>query len=250
MIASPLVALHFLTRLRIPGSRDGTMDDASRSQVWFAAVGLLIGACASGADWLASRAMPPSTSAAIAVVVLVAVTGALHLDGLGDTADGLLGGSARERRLAIMRDPHAGSFAIVAIASVLLLKYAALASLSDGDRWAALLVTPTAARCGMVAVAAAFPYARTDGMGASFRAGAWPLGIAACAATALPVGGYLFGFAGLGVVAAAIVSALAVGAYARRLIGGVTGDVYGAAIEIAEAGALLCVVAFAGRGWL
>lgn len=250
MIASPLVALHFLTRIRISGSRVTTMDDVARSQAWFAAVGLLIGAIACGADWLASRAMPPSASAAIAVTIVAAVTGALHLDGLGDSADGLLGGATRERRLAIMRDPHAGSFAIVAIASVLLLKYAALVSLDDGDRWAALLVAPAAARCGMVAVAVAFPYARDAGLGVAFRAEAWPVGLAACSATALAVAAYAFGIAGVAVVAVAIVIALAVGAYARRLLGGVTGDVYGAAIEIAEASALLCVVAFAGRGWL
>lgn len=226
------------------------MDDVARSQVWFAAVGLLIGGIACGADWLVSRALPPGATAAIVVVVLIVLTGGLHLDGLGDTADGLLGGTTRERRLDIMRDSHAGSYAVIAIASLLLLKFAALAALDGDDRRASLLLAPAAARCAMVAAAAALPYARESGLGASFRAHAWPAGLAVSAATALAASVALFGVAGCGIVAVTMLVALAVGMYARRRIGGVTGDVFGAAIEIAEACALLCVAAFAGRGWL
>ncbi len=249
-MSSPFVAIEFLTRIRLRPAPGTTMDDVARSQAWFAAVGLLIGGLLCGIDWLASRALPDEAVAALTIVALAAITGALHLDGLGDTADGLFGGASPQRRLEIMRDVHAGSFAVVAIVSVLLLKYAALVALPDIERRQALLLAPCVARAALVAVVALFPYARADGMGATFRDHAAPLALLVATATTVTASLVVFGAAGLLVAASGAATALAVGAYATRLIGGVTGDVYGAAVEVTEAATLLFIAALAGRAWL
>src|SRR3990172_3011497 len=110
-----LAALEFLTVLRVR-RRDAAFDEAAfaASQAYYPLVGLLIGAIAGGA-WLAlDWALPSPPAAALAVVVLAALSGGLHLDGLADSADGLFGGGDRERRLAIMRDSRTGSFGALA----------------------------------------------------------------------------------------------------------------------------------------
>jgi adenosylcobinamide-GDP ribazoletransferase len=245
-----LAALEFLTRLRMRRRPSGDMRAVAAAQGWFPAVGLVLGAFLLGLDLLASRALPVASVDVLLVVALAALTGGLHLDGLGDTADGLLGGRDRDERLAIMRDPHAGSFAVIAIVSVLALKWAGLAATPRAVRFEAILLAPCLARFAMVAAAAAFPYARDEGMGAAFHDAARPVPVIIAGATAAATAVALLGAGGLIAVAFALCCALAAGACARRSIGGVTGDVYGATAEITEAGLFLLVAALASRGWL
>src|SRR5581483_7481333 len=167
-LSGALDALEFLTIVRAR-RRMPDLDEVAAAQAWFPAIGLLLGLALLGADRAASRALPPAAIDVLLVVLLAALTGALHLDGLGDAADGLLGGRDRERRLAIMREPHAGSYAIVAIVSVLALKWAGLVALPGNVRFEALLLAPCLARLGMLAATAAFPYARAGGMGVEFK---------------------------------------------------------------------------------
>lgn len=244
----PLDAIAFLTRLPVPDARPG-MPRVAAAQPWFAAVGLLAGAILVGADRIAMRALPPASVDVLLVLLLVAITGALHLDGLADAADGLLGGQTRERRLEIMRDVHAGTYAVVAIVSVLALKWAGLTALPAGVRVEALLLTPCLARFSLV-VAAMLPYARAEGLGSPFRRYAWPWGIAASGATAAAASFTLFGAGGVLVLAFAAAVPLVLGWLALRAIGGVTGDVFGATVEITEALTLLLIAALAQRGWI
>lgn len=250
MIAHPLVALEFLTRLRVRRTPIGDMQRVARAQLWFPAVGLLIGVALLGVDRAAMRALPQPAVDVLIVVALIAVTGALHLDGLADAADGLFGGYTPERRLEIMRDVHAGTYAIVAIVSVLALKWAGLASLPPGVRLEAIVLTPCLARFAMLVAIAAFPYARAEGAGAAFRDALRPAQLVVAAATAIVAAVVLFGAGGLYVAAFAALIALAFGAFATRLAGGMTGDLYGATVEISEALLLLFVAAMAHRGWL
>lgn len=249
-MTSFLSALQFLTILRVRGELYARPAQIARSQAWFALIGLLLGVILLGIDRAASRALPDLTTAAILVVALAILTGALHLDGLADTADGLLGGRDRAHRLAIMRDVHAGTFAIVAIASVFILKWAGFASLPSSVRFEAIVLAPCLARFGMVVTIVAYPYARIEGLGADFHESAAPGSLVANAATALIASVALLGLGGVGVVAVAAAGGLAVGGISTRLLGGVTGDVYGAALEISEASLLLCIAALANRGWL
>ena len=250
MIGSPLAALEFLTRIRVRPTPLGDMRRVADAQLWFPAVGLLIGLALLAVDRLAMRALPNASVDVLVVVALVALTGGLHLDGLADAADGLFGGYTPERRLEIMRDVHAGTYAIIAIASVLALKWAGLAALPSNVRIEALVLTPCLARFGMLLAVAAFPYARAEGAGAGLHEAAWPAQLAAATAIALVAAIVLLGADGLFVVAFAACAALAVGAFAARLLGGLTGDVYGATVEVSEALLWLFIAAMANRGWL
>ena len=247
---SPFPALAFLTRAPVPGRRDIAIEDVARAQLWFPAVGLLIGAALVALDRLAGRALPDPSVDVLLLVALVALTGALHLDGLADAADGLLGGHTPARRLEIMRDVHAGTYAIVAVVSVLGLKWAGLAALPADVRVEALLIVPCLARFAMLVAIAAFPYARTEGVGAGFRQRAWPAATLVGAATAAAASVALLGPGGLYAAAAAIAVALLCGVIATRLVGGMTGDLYGATVEIAEAALFLFIAAFANEGWI
>lgn len=225
------------------------MEHVAASQPWFAAVGLLIGALIVAVDRIAMRALPPAPVDVLVVVALVVVTGALHLDGLADAADGLLGGRTPGQRLEIMRDVHAGTYGVVAIVCVLALKWAGLAALPASVRVEALLLAPCLARFAVV-VAATLPYARPEGAGASFRRQAWPWGVAVSGVMAAIASGALLGVGCATVVAFATAVPLALGWLALRAAGGVTGDVFGATIEVTEALTLLLIAALAGRGWL
>lgn len=248
-MTSFFAALEFLTVVRLRRTASATMPEIARAQPWFPVVGLLLGAALLAIDRATTRALPESSVDVLLVVALAALSGALHLDGLADAADGLLGGATPERRLAIMRDVHRGSFAIVAIVSVLALKWAGLAALPGSVRFEAVLLVPCLARFALLVAVAAFPYARTEGLGAAFRArhpGALLIGgaIAAVASVALLGAGSAI------VLAMTAACALAFGAWVTKLAGGMTGDTWGATIEIAEAVTLLFIAALANRSWL
>ena len=146
-----IIALQFLTRLPMPVPlRTIVVDDAAfaRSMRWFPAVGLVIGAVVAGAAW-AGAVVGNRLGALAALVLWAGVTGALHLDGLADLADA--SGAAhkdRERLLAVLADPHLGSFGVVAIVLQLLSKLVLLDMLVDARAFGALVLVPFAARIG------------------------------------------------------------------------------------------------------
>ena len=163
-----------------------------------------------------------------------------------DTCDALLGGFGPERRLAILRDPHVGAFAVVGVVCLLLVKLAALTALPGGSRTGALILFPCLSRAAVVLAMRSFPYARREGIGTPFanRGGIGPwIGMLVAPAAALA----LTGLPGLALAALAGGVAWMVGAWATRQLGGVTGDIYGAVNEIAEVAVLgLAVLVLAG----
>lgn len=201
---------------------------------YFPLVGLVMGAALAAIAWL-----PVSVDARafFTLVAWIALSGGLHLDGWGDACDGLLSTTTVERRLEIMKDPRAGMWAVVGIATLLIGKFAALRAASP----LALLAAPVAARWAMVLAAQVFPPARTEGSGAYFRNGlGWPQLVAASVITVLACGaaGWFDRRALLGLVIAPFVVLTAGHWAASRLGGGLTGDVYGALCELTE---LLCL---------
>lgn len=227
------------------------MDDVARSSAWFPAVGLLLGAIVLAVDRLAMRALPPNAVDVLLVVAMVVLTGALHLDGLADAADGLFGGGDPTHRLEIMRDVHTGTFGVVAVACVLALKWAGYNAHPSDIRVEGILLAPCVSRMAMLTAIAAFPYARAEGAGTGFRGQAWPFAWTFGAATMLVAAIALLGWSGLLVAAFAAGSALVLGALTARLLGGgLTGDVYGAIVEVTEACVLLFIAAMAQRGWV
>lgn len=228
-------ALQFLTRLPVPVRVDFQPSVAGRSLPAFPLVGLLIGALLAGLAGLLSNA-PPAIAAALLLSLWVLITGALHLDGLADCADAWIGGlGSRQRTTQILKDPHVGSAAVTVLVTVLLTKFAALQSPATRD---ALLWTPVLGRSAALALLVLTPYANPDGLAAAWlRHTPLPLARAVLGVVALVVAWRL----GLSAVLAALLVGWAVRASAMARLGGVTGDVCGAAVELVETAVLLAV---------
>ena len=247
--AAIMRALGFLSRMPVPARFFGDRErracaDAGAYPVAGALVALpgallLVAVGASGASAL--------LAASIAVLATVALTGALHEDGLADTADGFGGGAGPERRLAIMRDSTLGAYGVIAVAGTLLLRAAALASLAEAASPAmaalAFVAAHALARAAMVWHWSRLPPARPDGVAAAAgqpAAGAVKaafLGAAAVFVIAvLPAAGL---FAGAVAAVLAAGTALAFARLCRRMVGGHTGDTIGASEQLGEAAILV-----------
>jgi len=233
-----LSAGRFLTVLPLPGPE--TERTRAWSYLWFPLVGAGLGALAGGAFYLGHAVAPP-VGAVLAVVVLAATTGALHLDGLADCADSL-GARDRESALAVMRDSRVGTYGSVALMAVLLVKAAVLwqATPAQAFRW---LVTAAAlSRLSPLVLAALMSYARREGIGVAFvDAVTWRTVLMALA-PALAIALFAAGPGGLAAIGVQGLLALLVRQWALRRLGGVTGDVMGATVELTEV-CVLCVCA-------
>ncbi len=229
-----IAALAFLT---IVGRGSAT---GPRAVPWFPVVGAVVGGAVGAVWWGADQWWPPVVAGALAVAADLSLTGLLHLDGLADTADGLLGPMDREKRMAVMSRPDVGAFAIGVVGTVLPLRIACLASMAP--RVALLAALWCASRTIMAVGATALPPARPGGMTATFR-GASPgvpavVGVVLCLALAVPDPARTAAALGGVAVGAGLVVLLA----ARR-IGGVTGDVLGAAGLVGETVGLVVAAA-------
>ncbi len=227
-----VLAFGFLTRLPMPTVTARPNDFAEAIRV-YPLVGLVIGALVASAGWAGSL-IDPWIGAGAALFMWVAITGALHLDGLADLADGL--GAAhgdRTRLLAVMADPHIGSFGVIAITGQMLAKLVLLHAAS-APGWGLVLV-PFVARMGPLAWVRLLPPLRPAGLGTTI-AGAvrtrdllgWGL-ILAPASVLVPT------------LLAGPILILGIAAWLRRKIGGITGDAHGAGIELVETGLLLAL---------
>ncbi len=235
-------ALSFLTVL------GRAAEPNERTLSWFPLVGIGVGAVVGAAWWLAGRVWPAALAAVVAVAVDAAVTGCLHLDGLADTADGLLPAVGRTRRFEIMADPRIGAFGAVALVLVLSLRTAALAV--TVARPLVIMGLWCGSRTMMGVVARSVPYAHAGGGTASAFVG----GEAHSAASRYGVAAYGMGAAfalaalgagdrGLVVIGAEVVAMIAVVWFALRRIGGYTGDVLGAMGVVGETVGLLALAA-------
>jgi adenosylcobinamide-GDP ribazoletransferase len=230
-------ALAFLTPF--PGARV----PSPRALRWFPVVGALIGIALGGLWWATAKIWPLPVAALIVVVADLGLTGMLHLDGLADTADGLLPHMGRERRLEVMREPTVGAYGVGAVVIMLLGRFVVFATL----RPAPLLVAALwcASRTSMAGVIGRVPYAREEGGLASAFVGA-PLPmlvlVAIAAATAALASAWSVP-AGPVAVAAAFVAFGAIVGWGRWSIGGFTGDVLGAAGIVGETVGLLVAAA-------
>jgi adenosylcobinamide-GDP ribazoletransferase len=233
-------AITFLTVLPLRRRAAGELGAAAP---WFPVVGALAGALAGGALAAAEPLVGVQLAATLAVAVLVAATGALHVDGLADCADALgARGRERESRLAVMRDPSAGVFATLALLGWALLVIGALARLGPGDGARALVCAAAVGRCGALLHAIATPPARREGLGAGFAVTRAALAVATLAtvAVALLVVPPLPALAAM--LAGAIVAAL-VSVWAVPALGGRTGDTLGATIALGELAVCLTLAA-------
>ena len=241
------IAAGFFTRLPLRAGRDagpGALAGAARAfPLVGAGLGFSAGVVYGAALWLG---LTPWLAAALAVAAALALTGALHEDGLGDVADGFGGGATRDAKLAIMRDSRIGTYGVAALTLTLLVRVAALAALAEPVAVVAALVAVGAvSRAAMAAVMGNINPARHDGLG--FDAGRPKSGAVALACgLAVVIAMAALGFGtGLAAAAAAAAGAAGIAMLARRQIGGQTGDVLGAAQQVAEM-AVLAAAAAAG----
>ena len=233
-----ITALGFLTIF------GGARVPRARTTAYFPVAGALIGLCIGGIWWAASQVWSPVVAAGVAVSADLIITGMLHLDGLADSADGLLPHLDRERRLAVMSEPTIGAFALGTVVMVLILRWSALASLTPTGA-PVLLVAALwcVSRTLMGGAVRALPYARGEGGLASAFGGPGGMGWVAgpglilTLALALPMATRLP--LTIVAIAAAIAAGAAVLAFGVRRLGGYTGDVLGAAGMIAETVGLL-----------
>jgi adenosylcobinamide-GDP ribazoletransferase len=231
--ADARLAFRFLTRFPV-GAGAPERGDLGRSCAWFPLAGAAMGLVVAGGLHLAQGHAPAPFAGALAAAALAWLSGGLHLDGLADLFDGLSGGHGdRERILAIMRDGRIGAHGATALLLVLIVKAAALSELFlRGDPWV-IVAAPAVARFAVVPLVVYFPYAREEGLGKAFRgtAGLREVAIAALLAAAALAPAVP---RSLAAAAVALLVAAALALRVNRRLGGLTGDVYGAAIELAE----------------
>ena len=230
-----ILAIQFMTRLPMP-SVAADAEDFAASIRWFPATGLIVGALVSGAAW-AGAAVDDWVGALAALALWIGVTGALHLDGLADVADAA--GAAHKdkaRLLAVLHDPHIGSFGVVAIALQLIAKLVLLHALVERDALLAIALIPFATRIAPRGWARWLPPLH-EGLGARFRhavrpidLGAWALALVAAALLLSP---------SLSVLP---LVALLWALWLERRIGGISGDGHGAGIEISETALLIAAI--------
>jgi len=230
-----LAAVRFLTILPIPGKRGCATSEMTGSALFFPVVGLLIGGLAVGAVLLLDGVFPSWLVAVLVVVLLGAVSGAFHLDGLADTADAFMSSRPKDQMLEIMKDSRIGVMGLAVVIWVFAVKVAALASLERDVLWRAVLLAPLGGRCAMVLALAILPAARSGGLGELFCKGTRPMHAVFAGVVLFAAGWLAAQYAGVIVAGAATLTALVLSAHSYRKIGGATGDTLGATCEITEA---------------
>ena len=245
MIKSFFIAIGLLTRIPVPKLFHVSENDSEKlfgwSPLFYPLVGLLIGALLAGFSLLLSS-VNDLLAAVLILLVWVLISGALHLDGLADSADAWLGGYGdKQRTLDIMKDPYSGPAAVVILVLLLLLKFSALVSLPAEIQWQVLLIAPVIGRTAAMLLLATTPYVRSGGMG---ETAANHLPKPAVWLVSLLVIGlmmYLFGQLSFALIAIFIIGYL-LRLLMKKRIGGTTGDTTGALIEIIEAASLVIFI--------
>lgn len=229
-----LFMVQFLTRIPINAELNISSKDCGKGLVFAPQIGFLIGGIL-GLCWMVlTRVFPVIPSSVIIMIAYIVLTGGLHLDGLGDTFDGLFSGRSRERMLEIMKDSRVGSNAVIAVISVLLLNIAFLSSLDSGSILRLLVLMPAAGRAGTLIGAGVSRYARSEGLGKSFIDYCGLKEILIGLLLYFPVSGLVFGYYGLILAAAGAVVSWLIVKWLTGKIGGATGDILGAVCELTQ----------------
>jgi adenosylcobinamide-GDP ribazoletransferase len=244
LVAPPLAALQFLTVTPPLVRRAFSLPELGRAVGYFPLVGALLGGVLVAFDWALSFLFPAGVRAALDLALWVALTGALHLDGVLDACDGLFGGRTVDSRLEIMRDERVGAFGLAGGVVLLLLKVSALAA--TPQRPLALFLAPVAGRWGISFVLVTSPYARPQGLGRAMKDHAGWVELALATTVALVAAILAGGWWGLTSLAVAGAVAWLAARFVRSRLPGLTGDVYGAICELVETVVLLALAAQVG----
>ncbi len=217
----------FLTTLPLPHVGEISSGEFAYASGYYPAVGWSIGTVLLLSTWLTSF-FPHNVAAALTLAIWLTITGMLHFDGLVDSADALLVAKPATQRLEILKDVHVGAFALAVGTLHLITKWSAL---TTQPNWLVILCAPVLARAAVLLPMNIFPAANQESLGARAREGNWPVATLIVAPAVL-LSPHL---AIVAVVAALLVASFS----ARRLAGGISGDIYGAIIELTELAVLL-----------
>lgn len=248
-----IAAIQFLTVIPVPERLHISKEAVGRSALWFPVVGLVIGVILALAVWLLSYIFTQWVTTVIMLIISAVLTGMLHLDGFTDTCDGIFGHRSVEERLRIMRDSRAGTYGIVGVVLLLLLKFTLLNTIITPYLLLLIVIMTVTGRWSIVYGIFIYSYARSEGAGKAFKEGTgWITFMGATCFTLIiygafiPVAGY-----NIFIVAAAafLVTALFALLFSRRL-SGLTGDTYGALSEISEVTVLISAVILITTGFL
>ncbi len=238
------IALQFLSSLpiRLPGMP--APEELGRSLLFYPLVGLLFGVILWALN-VALAGAPLLLHAALLLTVWVLLSGALHLDGLADSADAWLGGFGdRERTLTIMKDPRSGPIAVVTLVLVLLLKFAALLALIEQKQGMALIIVPLIGRAALLGLFLTTTYMRAGGLGQALadhlpRKTGWQVLVVSAALCVL-----ISGFNAVVALLLSVVVFIWLRHLMVRRLGGTTGDTAGALLELLEMSVLVGLALF------
>ena len=243
-----IIGLQFLTRIHLFKETEWSDENFGKSVKYFPLIGGIIGLLLCGLLFVLQSLDLPLLTAFLLVAAEFLITGAMHADGLMDSADGLFSGRTKERALEIMKDSLVGSFGLLAFVFVVLLKTAALASVGD-ELYLLMVAMPTIGRLNMVISICEYPYAREHGFGKSFATYRDSHAVAVAFILALLPALY-FGFSYLVLAGFGILTGLFLNRWIVSKIGGTTGDTYGFVTEISEVVmAMAYVMMLRGQLW-
>ena len=232
ILESIVVAFQFLTRLYLPINVEWNTANLRRSLTWFGLVGAFIGAILAGFAMLFNRF--DVISAVAAIIIWIFITGGMHIDGISDMADGFFSMRDKNETLEIMKDSHVGAFGVMTIVFVLLIKFEMLKEfiLIEKNVWL-LVLPPTIARIAAGLVLSFYETTKKSGLGYTFHSSDprifWTIGfiVTLIISAILNIKSLIF-------IALAIVASNLMALWAKKKIGGLNGDIYGAIVETVE----------------
>lgn len=248
MIRNFITALQFLTIFPISRKHEITEANMAKSMAYFPLIGFILGVFLIYVDKALSLAFPHTIANALLLVVFVLATRALHIDGLADTFDAVMGGYDKASRLRIMKDSGVGTAGALGIFFVLLVKYLCLNELPLLYKAEALLTAPLLSRWSHILMAFRAKYGRDEGMGRAFVGHLRLGGVIAASIATILLTAWISGLWTIYLVIGVALFTFLIRLYAVRMFGGVTGDVIGAVSEMNEVLILLLFVALSMGG--
>ncbi len=245
ILESIVVAFQFLTRLYLPINVEWNTANLRRSLTWFGLVGAFIGAILAGAMTLFNRFnVIPAVAAIIILLIWIFITGGMHIDGISDMADGFFSMRDKEKTLEIMKDSHVGAFGVITIVFLLLIKFEMLKEfiIIEKNVWL-LILPPTIARIAAGLVLSFYETTKKSGLGYTFHSSDprifWAIGfvVTLIISSILNIKSLIF-------IGIAILASNLMALWAKKKIGGLNGDIYGAIVETVEVIGMvfICVV--------
>lgn len=235
ILESIVVAFQFLTRLYLPINVEWDTANLRRSLMWFGLVGVFIGVILAGAMTLFNRFdLIPAVSAIIILIIWIFITGGMHIDGISDMADGFFSMRDKEKTLEIMKDSHVGAFGVITIVFLLLIKFEMLKEfiIIEKNVWL-LILPPTIARIAAGLVLSFYETTKKSGLGYTFHSSDprifWAIGfvVTLIISSILNIKSLIF-------IGIAILASNLMALWAKKKIGGLNGDIYGAIVETVE----------------